>query len=154
MCSRLIIEQRIADLELALSRQEELILLQRNTLNGLKELIYAEARGNDYQIPSPVVRPSNNISFSATGGVIPRTNNSQSRALNVSQPPLVLNSSYRENGIAAFEPESLNDSGEGESARKKPRTNEPALQRGRNQSEMGTTNVVSAITLSAHPKAC
>ncbi len=42
MCSRVVIEQKIADLEIALNRQEELIRSQRDVLRGLKDLIAGE----------------------------------------------------------------------------------------------------------------
>jgi hypothetical protein len=46
MCQRIIIEQQIADLELALARQEELIKSQRNVLKHLKDLILMEWQQN------------------------------------------------------------------------------------------------------------
>lgn len=46
MCHRLIIEQQIADLELALSRQEELIKSQKNVLKHLKDLIVMDWQQN------------------------------------------------------------------------------------------------------------
>jgi len=51
MCSRVIIEQKIADLELALNRQEELIRSQKDVLRSLKDLITNEYN-NQWQQPN------------------------------------------------------------------------------------------------------
>lgn len=42
LCSKVIIEQKMADLELAILRQEELIKSQREVISSLKELLYSE----------------------------------------------------------------------------------------------------------------
>lgn len=51
MISRLIIEQKIKDLELAFQRQEELLKSQREVLNSLKDLISMELDGVEDQSP-------------------------------------------------------------------------------------------------------
>ena len=52
MLSRVIIEQKLADLELALVRQEELMQSQRDAIRGLRDLISMEYSTN-WKSPSP-----------------------------------------------------------------------------------------------------
>lgn len=57
MFSRIIIEQKLADLELALARQDELIKSQREVIRGLKDLISMEYQ-NAWQGNVSAVPPS------------------------------------------------------------------------------------------------
>lgn len=50
--SRVIIEQRLADLEIALNRQEELIKTQKEALRNLRELIALDSPANGINAPS------------------------------------------------------------------------------------------------------
>jgi hypothetical protein len=61
MLSRVIVEQRLSDLELALDRQEELILSQRNVLKSLRELIFLEYQKNDGLSSSSATMASSSI---------------------------------------------------------------------------------------------
>lgn len=74
MCSRLIIEQRLADLELALTRQEELVVSQREAIRGLRELIELEYSGGWKNAPSS----SKPLTVSAT----------QDGNINLTRPPV------------------------------------------------------------------
>jgi hypothetical protein len=73
MLSRVIIEQKLADLELALVRQEELMQSQRETIRGLRDLITMEyssswkspAMNSSKRIWSEVSPNSNPVAFAS-----------------------------------------------------------------------------------------
>jgi hypothetical protein len=67
MCSRVIIEQQLADLELALCRQEELISSQREAIKGLRELITLEYAGKWKQTTASTSSSDNGGTTSNSG---------------------------------------------------------------------------------------
>lgn len=66
LCSKVIIEQKMADLELAILRQEELIKSQREVISSLKELLYSEIYKvwpPAPQVTNPPINPNNTTTY-------------------------------------------------------------------------------------------
>lgn len=79
-CSRVIIEQRLADLELALKRQEELIVSQRDAIRNLRDLIALDNAPSADRLDSRTALPSPPITYRGSRNVIEEGNvNSSNR---------------------------------------------------------------------------
>lgn len=79
-CSRVIIEQRLADLELALKRQEELILSQRDAIRNLRDLIALDNVPPVDRLDSRAALPSPSITYRGSRSSIEEGNvNSNNR---------------------------------------------------------------------------
>lgn len=66
-CSRVIIEQRLADLELALKRQEELISSQKDAIRNLRDLIFVDQQNTGHTNMSSV----SDVVAHASSGMVP-----------------------------------------------------------------------------------
>jgi hypothetical protein len=75
-CSRVIIEQRLADLELALKRQEELISSQRDAIRNLRDLIALDQNYSSNSMDA--VNNSMNVPHLNNGHLYSNSNNNAS----------------------------------------------------------------------------
>lgn len=116
MFSRIIIEQKLADLELALARQDELIKSQREVIRGLKELIVLEYQNGWQATASPstnvAVVSSNNTNTTTTAPRTTSTKRSAEALANTSYTPAqtIHNSNNTKSLVSAQEVIQVTDS--------------------------------------------